>query len=93
MLYTIFTLYSQDPDTLSSIEDELEGAMAQISWANDNIEKLQEDIVTFEDMKVGCTAPSLAVLLSFCSLKVILLKRLPLYKHALHVKQNTSLST
>ena len=48
------SLCSQDPEALSSIEDELEGAMAQISWANDNIEKLQEDIVTFEDMKVGC---------------------------------------
>ena len=31
--------------------------MAQISWANDNIEKLQEDIVTFEDMKVNKLCP------------------------------------
>lgn len=48
----MFNTCLKDPETLASIEDELEGAMAQISWANDNIEKLQEDIVTFEDMKV-----------------------------------------
>ena len=53
----------QDPDSLTSIEDELEGTMAQISWANDNIEKLQEDIVTFEDMKVNKLCPTCTMLL------------------------------
>lgn len=37
---------------LDSIEEELEALLAQISWANDCIEKLQEDIVIFEDTKV-----------------------------------------
>lgn len=37
---------------LDSIEEELEALLAQISWANDCIEKLQEDIVIFEDIKV-----------------------------------------
>ena len=37
---------------LDSIEEELEAQLAQISWANDCIEKLQEDIVIFEDTKV-----------------------------------------
>lgn len=38
---------------LITLEDELDALVAQISWANDCIEKLQEDIVAFEDMRVS----------------------------------------
>ena len=37
---------------LTSIDEEHEAVVAQISWANECIENLQEEVVAFEDTKV-----------------------------------------
>ena len=37
---------------LTSIDEEHEAVVAQISWANECIENLQEEVVAFEDAKV-----------------------------------------
>lgn len=37
---------------LTSIDEEHEAVVAQISWANECIENLQDEVVAFEDTKV-----------------------------------------
>ena len=39
-------------ELLCRVEEELDALLAQIAWANDCIENLQEEIVEFEDIKV-----------------------------------------
>ena len=40
-------------ELLATIEEELDALVAQISWANDCIEKLQDEIVAYEDTRVS----------------------------------------
>jgi kinesin family protein 4/21/27 len=58
---------TEDIETLTSIEDELEALSAEINWVNDSIDKLQQDIMTFEDTKVETDTSEADSLIKKCS--------------------------
>ncbi|XP_019852103.1 PREDICTED: kinesin-like protein KIF21A [Amphimedon queenslandica] len=58
---------TEDSETLASLEEEYEALSAQINWTNDSIDKLQEEIVAFEDIKTESDTADTTALIHTCS--------------------------
>lgn len=60
---------TEDMELLCRVEEELDALLAQIAWANDCIENLQEEIVEFEDIKCESDTIDTTALIHTCSTK------------------------